>query len=185
MPQDVVDLILNDHREVERLFAQLKDEPATRATVVPVLTTLLTAHSRAEEAEVYPAAREEADAADVVEHSQEEHLLADQVLTRLAAADPTSSEFETVLDELVEAVTHHIEEEESTVLPRLRAGLHAARLTSLGEAFLASREEHLGEQPVDLRREEMVQQATNAGISGASRMSKDELEKALAARASS
>jgi hemerythrin superfamily protein len=183
--QDVVDLIMNDHREVERIFAQLKDEPATRANVVPVLTTLLTAHSRAEEAEVYPAARSEAGETEEVAHSQEEHLEADKLLQRLAAVDPTTSEFDGALADLVKAITHHVEEEESKVLPGLRAKLDPARLASLGEAFLASREEHLGEQPIDLRKLELLQQAMTAGVPGAWEMSKAELEKALAARASS
>lgn len=185
MAQDVVDLILNDHREVERLFDQLRDQPDTRANVVPVLVTLLTAHSRAEEAAVYPAARSEAGETDEVVHSQEEHLLADKLLQRLAGTEPTSPEFEGALRELVEAVTHHVEEEEQTVLPGLRERLDASRRGELGAAFLASREEHLGEQPVDLRKRELLQQAMNAGVPGAWEMSKDELEKALSARAES
>jgi len=183
--QDVVDLILNDHREVERLFDQLQNEPKTRANVVPVLVTLLTAHSRAEEAEVYPAARSEAGESEEVEHSQEEHLLADRLLQRLAGTDPAAPEFEGVLRELVEAVTHHVEEEEEKVLPGLRERIDESRRGELGAAFLASRQEHLGEEPIDLRKQELLQQAMNAGVPGAWQMSKSELEKALSARASS
>lgn len=42
MPGDVVDLIMQDHREVERLFDELKDSPEKRPNLLPVLTTLLT-----------------------------------------------------------------------------------------------------------------------------------------------
>ncbi|MGH3462435.1 MAG: hemerythrin domain-containing protein, partial [Kribbellaceae bacterium] len=80
MPGDVVDLIMQDHREVERLFDQLESNPDKRPNLLPVLTTLLTAHSRAEETEVYPVARDEAGETEQVAHSQEEHLLADQLL---------------------------------------------------------------------------------------------------------
>ena len=51
---DVVDLIMQDHREVERIFEELKSSPEKRKGLTPVLVTLLTAHSRAEESEVYP-----------------------------------------------------------------------------------------------------------------------------------
>ena len=51
---DVVELIKNDHREVERLFDLLKKQPAARGLNFPVLCALLIAHSRAEEVEVYP-----------------------------------------------------------------------------------------------------------------------------------
>lgn len=172
---DVVDLIMQDHREVERLFEELRTQPEKRPLSVPVLVGLLTAHSRAEEAEVYPVAREEAGAADEVAHSQQEHAEAEELLQRLQQAEVDSPEFDEVLAELVEAVTHHVEEEESDVLPAMRAGLDASRLDELAEAFAASREEHLGETPDDVTKEQRVQQAANAGISGASSMSKDEI----------
>src|SRR5919107_2697837 len=142
---DVVDLIMQDHREVERIFEELKSSPEKRVGLTPVLVTLLTAHSRAEEAEVYPVARDEAGIADDVEHSQEEHLQADQLLARLAEKDPESPEFDQALSELVEAVTHHVEEEESKVLPGMREGLTVERLQELGDGFAKSREQHLGE----------------------------------------
>jgi len=185
MPESVVDLIMNDHRQVEELFAQLSNDASTRPNLVPVLTTLLVAHSRAEEAEVYPAARDEAGRAEEVEHSQEEHLLADKLLKRLAATAPDSPDFDSVLAELVEAVTHHIEEEESKVLPGLRDTLDEQRQVELGEAFLTVRKQHLGEQPEDMRVIDLRQQAANAGIEGASRMTKVELEKVLASHAGS
>ena len=182
---DVVDLIMTDHREVERMFEQLRTTPEKRPGLLPVLTAVLAAHSRAEEAEVYPAAKDEAGKAEDVQHSQEEHLLADTILTKLSEADPSSTEFDSTLAELVEAVSHHIQEEEQKVLPGLRSGLDAGRLEELGEAFTRVRAEHLGALEIDLTKQELLQQAANAGIEGASGMSKAELEKELAAHAQS
>jgi hemerythrin-like domain-containing protein len=184
MARDVVDLIMHDHREVERLFDELKDNPESRPNLVPVLTTLLSAHSRAEEAEVYPAAAAEAGEADEVAHSQEEHVEADQLLAKLAATDPTSADFDGVLQELIDAVSHHVEEEESKVLPGMRANLSEKRLAELADAFAASRKEHLGEQPDDITREELLQQARNAEVSGVSSLGKDDLKKKLQEHAS-
>jgi hemerythrin superfamily protein len=172
---DVVDVIMQDHREVERIFEELRSQPEKRAGTVPVLVTLLTAHSRAEEAEVYPAVRDEAQAADVVAHSQQEHVEADELLRELGQADPEGPDFEEVLQRLVQAVTHHVEEEESSVLPAMREVLGEERRAELAEAFLASREEHLGERPEDITKGERVVQARNAGLSGSSGMTKDEI----------
>jgi hemerythrin superfamily protein len=180
---DVVDLIMQDHREVERIFAELKNHPEKRPSLVPVLVTLLTAHSRAEEAEVYPAARDEAGEADDVEHSQEEHLLADQLLARLADTDPESPAFDSVLTELVEGVTHHVEEEESKVLPGMRERLSAERRDELGRAFAASRADHLGDEPDDIRKSELDQQAENLGLEGTSSMDKSQLKSELSKHA--
>jgi hemerythrin-like domain-containing protein len=185
MPGDVVDLIMQDHREVERLFDELKDNPEKRPNLLPVLTTLLTAHSRAEEAEVYPVAASEAGEKDEVSHSQQEHIEADQLLAKLADTDPASAEFDTALQNLIDAVSHHVEEEETKVLPGMRSNLSDERRTELGEAFVASRKQHLGEQPGDITREQLVQQASNADISGTSGLSKDELQKKVQSEAES
>ncbi|GGP77146.1 hemerythrin domain-containing protein [Saccharothrix coeruleofusca] len=185
MAVDVVDLIMQDHREVERLFAELKNHPEKRPLLVPVLAAVLTAHSRAEEAEVYPVARDEAGEIDEVAHSQEEHVEAEQLLARLAAADPSSPEFESLLDEVVESVTHHVEEEESSVLPGMREKLSARRRLELGEAFAASRARHLGEMPGEATKEELLAQARNAGLTGVAGKSKQELTEELKSAASS
>ena len=141
---DVVDLIMRDHQEVERIFDELRNDPDSRPILVPVLTMLLTAHSRAEEEVVYPAAAKEAGEVGEVAHSHREHLLAEQLVMLLADTDPEAAEFDDVLDELVDTVTHHVNEEESRVLPGLKAVLGDHRRAELGRAFLDSRSEHLG-----------------------------------------
>jgi hemerythrin superfamily protein len=176
---DVVELIMTDHREVERLFDELMDEPQKRPNLLPVLTTLLTAHSRAEEAEVYPVAAGEAGEAEEVAHSQEEHVEADELLARLAATDPTAPEFDQVLQELIDAVAHHVEEEETKVLPGMRERLSDDRRLELGEAFARSRSKHLGEQPGDITKQQLQQQAKNAGVDAAAGLSKEKLQDKL------
>jgi hemerythrin superfamily protein len=180
---DVVEMIMQDHREVERMFEELKGSPEKRAGLVPVLVTLLTAHSRAEESEVYPVARDEAGIADDVEHSQEEHLLADKLLARLADTDPESPGFDDALSDLVEAVTHHVEEEESKVLPGMRSGLSEERLNELAGRFGQARSQHLGETPDDMRKSELQQQADNLGLDDTRGKTKGQLESELAQHA--
>lgn len=175
---NVVDLIMNDHRELERLFDQLQNQPDTRATTLPVMISLLTAHSRAEEAEVYPAADEAGGDKDV-EHSQREHLECDQLAADLAATAVDAPDFEEKLTKLVDAVKHHVEEEESTVLPGMRDALPTERLDELGDAFLASREEHLGTMPADITKDELEQQAENADKDIPSDATKDEVQAEL------
>lgn len=176
---DVVDAIMADHREVERLFDIMKKHPEQRLTAMPTLVTLLIAHSRAEEAEVCPAARHEAGETDEVAHSQEEHAEAERLLERLQATDPLSDEFDQVLDDLVDSVTHHVEEEESTVLPGIRERLDENRRAELAEAFARVRAEHLGEMAGEATREDLVRQARNAGVQGASTMTKEQLKSRL------
>jgi hemerythrin superfamily protein len=176
---DVVDLIMQDHREVERLFDELENHPEKRPLLTPVLCGLLVAHSRAEEAEVYPVAVKEAGETDEVEHSQEEHAEAERLLAQLLDCDWDSPQYAQVLKKVVDAVSHHVEEEEKTVLPGMRKGLSAARRYQLGERFASSRAEHLGELPGQATREELLLQAKNLGLANAASMSKEQLKREL------
>ncbi|SDO36762.1 hemerythrin domain-containing protein [Lentzea jiangxiensis] len=184
MQYDVVDLIMQDHREVERLFDELKNHPEKRPLLTPVLCGLLVAHSRAEEAEVYPVAKD-AGGEDEVEHSQEEHAEAEQLLAKLLDTAYDSPQYEKALQEVVDSITHHVEEEEKTVLPGMRQRLSAERRHELGEAFARSRADHLGELPGQATREELLLQAKNMGLDGASSMTKEQLRRELQKAASS
>ncbi|GAA2102208.1 hypothetical protein GCM10009841_18510 [Microlunatus panaciterrae] len=177
-PADVVDLIEADHRELERLFQLLMSQPERRSLLLPEVASLLVAHSRAEESEVYPAARE-AGETDEVAHSQHEHEEAEQLLERLTALDPEAAEFDDVLRDFVGAVAHHVGEEEQTVLPGLRERLSDERRKELAVAFSTVRAEHLGDKPGEATRDELVRKAQNADISGAASMTKDEARKSL------
>jgi hemerythrin superfamily protein len=179
MPADVVELIKADHREVERLFELLKNNVETRALYVPVLAALLIAHSRAEESEVYPVAQTEAEEAEEVAHSQTEHAEAEELLVQLCAAPVDSPKFDSLLQQVVDAVTHHVQEEEEKVLPGMQQRLSAARRAELAEAFATARMEHLGDRPGQAKKQDLVQQAENAGISGAGSKSKEEIKEAL------
>jgi hemerythrin superfamily protein len=179
VPADVVELIKNDHREVERLFDLLQKQPATRGLNFPILCALLIAHSRAEESEVYPVAKDEAGETEEVAHSQGEHAEAEHILEQMTAMDPDSAEFATALDELIKAVNHHVEEEESKVLPGMQQRLSDARRAELGEAFVTARTEHLGDRPGQATREELQQAARNAGLTGTSSSSKEEIKTEL------
>jgi hypothetical protein len=118
---------------------------------------------------------------DEIEHGQHEHAEAEALLAALADTDPTSARYDEVLDKVIDAVTHHVQEEEANVLPRMRSGLDENRLAELGRAFAASRARHLGDQPGEATKQELLQQARNAGIDGAATMTRDQLAKALQA----
>lgn len=174
---DVVDLIISDHRELQRLFDELRTDRDKRANLAPVMTNLLYAHSRAEEQEVYPAARD-AGGEDDVEHSQREHLEADQLAEKLCGLDPLGDEFDDTLGQLIDAVTHHIGEEEESVLPHMRDRMKDQRLQELADRFLGARAQHLGDQPTDITKQDLQQQAANIGEN--TQGSKEELKSELA-----
>ncbi|HVM13545.1 MAG TPA: hemerythrin domain-containing protein [Egibacteraceae bacterium] len=138
---DVVELILADHREFERLFRELRNRDTDRASVLRELADLLVAHALAEESEVYPGLRAQVpDESDEIRHSVQEHAEGNEALARLQAVDDVDSqEFEDALEELVEAVTHHIDEEERDVLNAARESVAERTRLNLGEGFMRAR----------------------------------------------
>ena len=111
-------------------------------------------------------------------HSQEEHLEAEQLLERLQATDPASAGFDRLLAELVDAVSHHVEEEEfGTAGNTHRLGRRSQAGTR--RRFPPGRAEHLGDLPGEATKDELLQMAENVELTGASSMSKQELDQKL------
>lgn len=138
---DVVDMILADHREFERLFRALRNREEDRWERLRELADLLVAHAMAEETEVYPSLRRQApEEREEVEHSVEEHAEGHEALEALQAVrDVNSEEWEEALEALVEAVTHHLDEEERDVLNAAREKVPEETRLQLGEGFMRAR----------------------------------------------
>ena len=139
---DVVTAITNDHRLMETLFERLRVDERDRAALIAEVRARFTAHSVAEEEHVYPELTDrKPDEADEVEHGVHEHREAEEKLTALERAG--DADFHRALDEFIAAVQHHVEEEESTILPALQESMTDDRLDDLGEAFEERRKKEL------------------------------------------
>jgi hemerythrin-like domain-containing protein len=146
---DVVELILADHREFEALFRALRNREADRSQRLEELADLLVAHAIAEEEQVYPRLQRRApEEAEEIEHGEEEHADGHVALLELQRVDdPDSDAFEDALEELVETVNHHLDEEERDVLNAARENVPDEERAELGRAFLRRRAELLEGHP--------------------------------------
>lgn len=182
MATDVISLIKEDHRDVESLFERLRKMPENRPALLAELAAKFVAHSEGEEDEVYPAlAKRRPEEKEEVHHGAEEHHEAEEMISRLLETDPDGPEFDTLLRELVEAVTHHVEEEENDILPALEKALPFEERVQLGKAFSKRKAEVLAAplKPRSRTKDEVAHQAKELGIEGASGMTKDELAAAV------
>ncbi|MFZ3474828.1 hemerythrin domain-containing protein [Streptomyces sp. 4.24] len=146
--QDVVALILKDHRTMEDLFRRMRSVEANRADALATFSALLVAHGEAEESEVYGALKRFKDVDnEEVEHGAEEHAEGNEALLALLevaeASEVGSDEWDARLEDLVKAVSHHLDEEERTILNGARENVPDERRAELGAAFLRERERHL------------------------------------------
>ncbi|MEJ3747342.1 hemerythrin domain-containing protein [Actinomycetes bacterium KLBMP 9797] len=136
MASDAVTLIKNDHRVMEQLFEQMLSRKGDRTALLKECIARLSAHSWAEEEKVYPAiVQADPPEEGQVYHGVEEHHEAEQLMHKLEEIDPASAEFDSTLVEFVEAVKHHVEEEETKILPALAESVDRIKLEELGAAF--------------------------------------------------
>ncbi|MER6136101.1 hemerythrin domain-containing protein [Streptomyces sp. NPDC001815] len=143
--RDVVQLILDDHRKMEDLFRQMRSVEADRATALKEFADLLIAHALAEEAKVYPALKRYRNIDDEeVEHGEHEHDEGNKALLALLEVDEVGSDdWDEKLEELVEAVAHHTDEEERTILNGARENVAMERREELGADFVEERAHQL------------------------------------------
>ncbi len=162
MTTDVVELILADHRRFEELFRDLRDRTSDRTALLGDLAELLVAHAEAEESKVYSALkRYKAVDSDEVDHGAEEHAEGHQALLALMEISDTESEdWEDKLEELVEALNHHVDEEERTILNDARAEVDDARREELGKEFLEERQERISDGCGDIEYVRRLAKAT-------------------------
>ena len=134
---DAVDLLKQDHREVEQLFTRFEGLGSgarkRRQQLVDKIIESLSMHAAIEEQVLYPAARREVPATnDEVLEALEEHHIVKWTLSELEGLDADDERFVAKVTVLIESVRHHVEEEEHELFPQLRKALGAARLRELG-----------------------------------------------------
>ncbi|MFJ4843355.1 hemerythrin domain-containing protein [Streptomyces sp. NPDC088746] len=143
--RDVVAVILEDHRSMEELLRRMRSVEADRESALRDFAALLIAHGEAEEAEVYPALKRFRNVDnEEVEHGEEEHHEGNEALLALMEVEEVGSdEWDEKLEELATAVTHHLDEEERTILNGARENVPDGRRAELGAVFLRDRAKHL------------------------------------------
>ncbi|MEU5660346.1 hemerythrin domain-containing protein [Streptomyces sp. NPDC047737] len=143
--RDVVTAILEDHRTMEDLLRRMRSVEEDREAALRDFAALLIAHGEAEETEIYPALKRFRNVDnEAVEHGEEEHHEGNEALLALMEVEEVGSdEWDEKLEELAAAVTHHLDEEERTILNGARENVPEERRAELGEVFLRDRSKHL------------------------------------------
>ncbi|KOG07676.1 hemerythrin domain-containing protein [Streptomyces viridochromogenes] len=143
--QDVVELILDDHRTLEDLLRMMRRVEGDRQAALQEFAHLVIAHGEAEESTVYSLLAQCEDT-DTVDHAQEEHQeVARVLLALLEVPEIGSAEWDWRLKQLAAVTSRHIDEEERSLLnracerltQRCREELTAGFATARGELLRA------------------------------------------------
>ncbi|HEY0311119.1 MAG TPA: hemerythrin domain-containing protein [Allosphingosinicella sp.] len=141
--QDAIQLLTQDHREVEALFEKFEkaSRDGTKEKIARQICTELKIHTMIEEEIFYPALRGKIDDADLDEATVE-HDGAKVLINDIEAGEPSDDFYDAKVKVLQEEIEHHVKEEEK----QRDSMFHQARKTdvdldALGEQMAARKAE--------------------------------------------
>jgi hypothetical protein len=144
-PGDWLSLILDHHERVEDAFAAVKAAPdaISRRAAQKQLGVILTGHSIAEEAVVYPALAH-AGKKGHAETAYTEQVAAKMQIAALDHLDPMSEDYLDKLGHLEGAVAHHVFEEEHDWFLDLKRNAPAADQRKITERYEEEFDRYMG-----------------------------------------
>jgi hemerythrin superfamily protein len=139
-PDDLVALLEQDHRDIEKKFSELEGAGADfRAELFWKLTDLLVRHEVAEEMVVYPALRSVPGGEEVARARIDEQRQAEEELARLEKMDLQSEDFAEGMGRLKTLVLVHAGEEETQAFPYLAGSASSETMVELGRRYTAAK----------------------------------------------
>ena len=130
---NAIALLKHQHREVEALFKQLHKAKTgvPRRNIFEKIADALAVHATIEEKRFYPAVKEKT-TEEILRESVEEHLAMKRVIADLLRLDAEDETFAAKIKVLEDEITHHVEEEEEMLFPRVERMFDDEALESLG-----------------------------------------------------
>lgn len=138
-------LLRQDHKKVEDLFKKFEQAEGSEAKkrIAEQAMTELEVHAKIEEEIFYPAVKSKVGDEELVDEAKQEHQTVKDLIRELKTMDGGGEEFEAKFSELIENVKHHVEEEESEMLPKAEES--EMDLSEFGEQ-MAERKDELKEE---------------------------------------
>lgn len=131
---NAIELLKEDHDKVDRLFQKVKaTEEEDHRKLFEQIKQELEVHTHIEETIFYPKMQEEEKLKDIVLEGIEEHHQVKVFLRELSNLTEDSEKFEPKLKVLMEDVTHHVQEEEGEMFPKIEEIFDEATLEDLGK----------------------------------------------------
>jgi hemerythrin-like domain-containing protein len=126
-PEDAIEMLRADHQKVRDLFQdyeKTQDQQAKHKIAHQAFVELET-HAQLEETVFYPAFRQEVDqeGKQLVAESLQEHQKVKDLIEELRALASDDEAFDVKFRDLMENVEHHVDEEESEMLPEAELAL--------------------------------------------------------------
>lgn len=118
---DPIALLKQEHEQVRQLLSRLAEAGEDeRAEGLRELARMLAIHTAGEEDVVYPLLRDQADVEeDQIDEAYAEHQEVDVLIDSMREVIGDDEAWQGKIEELRQAIEHHVEEEETELLPQL------------------------------------------------------------------
>jgi hemerythrin-like domain-containing protein len=152
MTHNPITIIKDDHKRVSELFREYKKlgESAVvhKREIVDEIIKELTLHAEMEETICYPRFKEifNKDGEKMVEEAIVEHQGVKTIMKDLKTLDPSDLEFDARTRVLIEQVEHHVDEEESRVLPEAEQKMSEDELDAMAHEMMEFKESPIKEK---------------------------------------
>jgi len=132
---NALEILKQDHQKVKQLFQEAThaSDQNKRKDLFDKIDTELEIHAHIEETVFYPALEEHEELTDMVAEALEKHQEAKSLLEETEELGPENHDFGSKLQELMETVEHHVEEEEGEMFPKIRELFDEGQLEQLGK----------------------------------------------------
>jgi len=132
---NALEVLKEDHQKVKGLFREVRQatDQAKRKELFNKIDTELETHAHIEETVFYPAIEEHEEFKDMVAEALEEHQEAKTLLDELEELGADNHDFGSKLQLLIQAVEHHVEEEEGEMFPKISEVFDEDELEQLGQ----------------------------------------------------
>jgi hemerythrin superfamily protein len=139
---DAIEMLESQHREVEALFSRIGKarDAAKKTALFEELADKLAMHAAIEEHHFYPAVKAKR-TEDILLESLEEHLGIKRVLADLLEIDADDETFDAKVKVLEEQVSHHVEEEETDLFPKVKKLFDKDQREAIGQEMSAEQAE--------------------------------------------
>lgn len=148
--EDIIKLILEDHKPLKKLIKMLKDSEADateRREAFDAFAPLLLNHAKPEEQILYTIMKDEKGLRTEGLEGDVEHALASQMIAQINEATDDEDLWSAQVKILGELVEHHIKEEEEELLPDFRKKSEPEERKLMGKQYLEAQQEMADDVP--------------------------------------